>query len=138
MVEYSDKNSRNFASLEKKTSESKLIPRHQIDNKINTDQKEILSETEKYYKKLYSKRESRYPRHNCFDETIPKLNQAEQEKSEGIISEVKCIKAIKDLTNQNSPSSDGITVEFYKLFWNDIKQYYINLINYLFRIRIFN
>ena len=64
MVEHSDKNSRYFANLEKKGSESKLISKLQINNIINTDQKEILSETEKYYNNLYSKRESRNPRHN--------------------------------------------------------------------------
>ena len=30
------------------------------------------------------------------------------------------------------PCSDGITVEFYKIFWNIIKQFYVNSINYLF------
>ena len=40
------------------------------------------------------------------------------------------------MKNQKSPGSgsDGITVEFYKLFWNDIKHYYINSINHSFQI----
>ena len=29
------------------------------------------------------------------------------------------------MKNQKSPGSDGITTEFYKMFWNDIKEYYI-------------
>lgn len=78
MVEYSEKNSKYVASLEKKRSESKLISRLQINNnKINTDQTEILSETEKFYKTLYAKRETRNSRYNFFDESITKLNQAE-------------------------------------------------------------
>ena len=37
------------------------------------------------------------------------------------------------MKNQKSPGSDGITVEFYiKLFWKNIKQYYVNSINYSF------
>ncbi len=36
------------------------------------------------------------------------------------------------MKNMKSPGSDGITAEFYKqkLYWNDIKLYYINSINY--------
>ena len=37
------------------------------------------------------------------------------------------------MKNQKSPGSDGITVEFFKLFWNDLKEFYINSINYSFQ-----
>ena len=50
MVEHGEKNSKYFASLEKKRSETKLISRLKINNKINTNQTEILSETELFYK----------------------------------------------------------------------------------------
>ena len=36
------------------------------------------------------------------------------------------------MKNQKSPGSDGITVEFYKIFWNNIKELYVNSINYSF------
>ena len=32
-----------------------------------------------------------------------------------------------------SPGSDGIATEFYKIFWNDIKEYYIKSINFSFQ-----
>ena len=34
------------------------------------------------------------------------------------------------MKNNKSPGSDGITTEFYKIFWNDIKTYLINSLNY--------
>ena len=34
---------------------------------------------------------------------------------------------------QKSPGSDGITTEFYKKIWNDIKEYYIKSINFSFQ-----
>ena len=37
------------------------------------------------------------------------------------------------MKNQKSPGSDGITTEFYKIFWNDIKEYYIKSINFSFQ-----
>ena len=33
------------------------------------------------------------------------------------------------MENNKSPGSDGITAEFYKIFWHDVKPYHINYIN---------
>ena len=52
MVEHGEKNSKYFASLEKKRSETKLISRIKINNKINTNQTEILLETELFFIKI--------------------------------------------------------------------------------------
>jgi hypothetical protein len=37
------------------------------------------------------------------------------------------------MKNNKRPGSDGFTVEFYKLFWNSIKDYNLALINYSFK-----
>ena len=37
------------------------------------------------------------------------------------------------MKDQKSPGSDGITTEFYKAFWNDLKEYYIKSINFSFQ-----
>ena len=34
------------------------------------------------------------------------------------------------MKNGKSPGSDGLTTEFFKIFWNTIKSFYINSINY--------
>ena len=36
------------------------------------------------------------------------------------------------MKNSKSPGSDGITVEFYKMFWPILKKHYVNSINYSF------
>ena len=36
------------------------------------------------------------------------------------------------MKNCKSPGSDGITTEFYKIFWQDIKTYFVISINYSF------
>ena len=133
MVEHGEKNSKYFASLEKKRSETKLISRLKINNKINTNQTEILSETELFYKNLYNKREVGHSSYNFFDDSIRKLNNLDKNSCEGHITEAECINSLKNMKNQKSPGSDGITVEFYKLFWNDVKEFYINSINYSFQ-----
>lgn len=134
IVEHSEKNTKYFANLEKKRSESKVISRLHINNTTTTDQKQILSETENYYRALYTKRETQNARYDFFDDSIDKLSGVDQEKCDGLITELECAKALKEMKNQKSPGSDGITVEFYKLFWNKIKSFYLNSINYSFEI----
>ncbi len=34
------------------------------------------------------------------------------------------------MKNGKSPGSDGITTEFYKIFWKDISKYFLNSLNY--------
>ena len=72
IVENSEKNSKYFASLEKKRSESKTISRLLFNDNNNTDQKKILQEAESY-KKLYDKKETLNLRINFFDDSIKNL-----------------------------------------------------------------
>ena len=95
MVEHGEKNSKYFASLEKKRSETKLILRLKINNKINTNQTKILSETELFYKNLYNKREVGHSSYIFFDDSIRKLNNLDKNSCEGHITEVECINALK-------------------------------------------
>ena len=48
------------------------------------------------------------------------------------LTEYECANALKQMQNSKSPGSDGLSVEFYKIFWRDIKKYYVNSINYSF------
>ena len=55
-----------------------------------------------------------------------KLSNEDRDKCEGKITELECIQAIKDMKNNKSPGSDGIPVEFYKIFWKIIGKYLID------------
>ena len=39
------------------------------------------------------------------------------------------------MKNKKKPGSDGIAVEFYKILWNNIKEFYVNSIHYIFQTR---
>ena len=97
-VEHGEKNSKYFASLEKKRSEAKNISKLNIDNTTNTNQKEILSEIERFYKNLYNKREVGHSAHNFFDDSISKLSNLDKNNCEGLITEVECISTLKTRT----------------------------------------
>jgi hypothetical protein len=49
---------------------------------------------------------------------------------EGMISEEECAKAIKSMQNGKSPGTDGLPVEFYKIFWKNIKKLVMNSFSY--------
>ena len=68
-----------------------------------------------------------------FDNFLPKLNEDERNSCDGCITEQKCEKALKEIKNQKNPGSDGITTEFYKLFWKEMKEYYLKSINFPFQ-----
>ena len=100
-----------------------LISRLCVNNVISTNQKEILTEIQTFYKNLYNKREMSNSKYNFFDQSINKLSNIDQIKCEGEITESECINALKSMKNQKSPGTYGITVEFYKLFWNNVKEF---------------
>ena len=91
-------------------------------------------EQETFYKKLYSEPVSDNddcvnPVFNDFISNLPQLSVEEQQICEGLITEGECIKALKEMSNGKSPGSDGFTVEFYKVFWRNIKNLMIESIN---------
>ena len=56
----------------------------------------------------------------------------EKNDIEGHLTEYECACALRNMNNNKSLGSDGITTEFYKIFWNDIKSFYIKSLNYSF------
>ena len=94
-----------------------------IDDKIETDPIRIMQGEKDFYEKLYSDG-------NCSNDGIeqylqnvdgPKLSEQSKELCENQISEEEIKKAVSDMQNNKSPGPDGIPIEFYKIFWNDIK-----------------
>jgi hypothetical protein len=75
----------------------------------------------------------------CF-QIILKLYENEKESCEGMISEEECAKAIKSMQNGKSLGTDGLPVEFYKIFWKNIKkfvsQYILSLSCSLYWVKI--
>ena len=47
-----------------------------------------------------------------------------------MISEEECVKAIKSMQNGKSPGTDGLPVEFYKIFWKNINKLVMDSFSY--------
>ena len=52
-----------------------------------------------------------------------------------VLSEKECQLALKDMENGKSPGSDGLSSEFYQVFWDDINLDVVASINYSFEKR---
>ena len=92
------KPSKYFASLEKKRSETKLISRLCVNNAIITNQKEILTVIQTFYKN--QKKTMDNSKYKFFDQSINKLSNMDQIKCEEEITESECINAIKSMKNK--------------------------------------
>ena len=123
---------RNF--LRKKISKLKLSSGEETD-----DAKTIFEEEKTFYKSLYSTRNVN-PNNSKFDaffnnNLLTPLNEEQSKKCEGVLTEQECYQALKHMDNGKSPGSDGFTCEFYKFFWDYLKQNVTESINYDFAKR---
>ena len=66
--------------------------------------------------------------YNLCNVSIRNLSNLDKNSCERLITDVKCICALKNMNNKESPDSNGITVDFYNLIWNDVEEFYINSI----------
>ena len=135
-AEAGENNSKYFLNLEKRNAINKTIVRLQNkENKIIVNPKEILDETKLFYKTLYTEVESQSEKEivtDFFPKEHPALNPEEKQKCEGLLTPEECASAIKNMKNGKSPGTDGFTVEFYKFFWNKIKNNVVDSLNYAF------
>ena len=86
----------------------------------------------KFYQSIYQKQYDKTSNIDFFDTPINRLSENNKNMCEGILTEEECYNALKEMKNDKSPGSDGLTVEFYKTFWDDIKKTFIESINYSF------
>ena len=135
-IEGAEKNTKYFASLEKKRAEQKIIKQLKINNNIETNGSILLGHIKEYYQHLYSKQ-------NDFEDDTgsdffinnnnPHLVDEDRAKYGDILIEHECANALKEMNNNKSPGSDGITTEFYKIFWPNIKTYLVESLNYSYQ-----
>ena len=128
-IEGMERNTKYFSSLEKKKFDQKTISKLKFDNEIIKDSKKILQKTKLFYENIYKNNVTITDFNNFFDFDSKKCTPVQKQSCEGELTETECANALLKMNNNKSPGSDGLTVEFYKIFWNDIKQYLTNSIN---------
>ena len=129
-IEFGEKNSRYFLGSEKWHNGKKFIKslKNTQENLMN-DQKLILEELVNFYEKLYFETKT----NNCELANhlfVPKINEKENMECEKPITESECFKVLSELSNKKSPGQDGFSIEFYKMFWQDLKEIFLKCLNY--------
>lgn len=136
-IEHGEKPTKYFLSLEKRNYVNKTVNKLvQSNGDTITDQSDILSEIENFYKNLYSSCDNKL--HDVDISTIvdkTKVNLLDNDMScklEGIITREEALAALKGMKNDKSPGTDGFSAEFFKFFWKDIGHFLIRSLNFGF------
>ena len=124
-----DRPTKYFIALEKRNYRKKTMYRLQKDNgKIITDPKAILREQLDFYQKLYTTR-GKVNLSYLKDLEVPKISKKLQDKLDAPITEAELAQAVLKLPNNKCPSTDGLPIDWYKIFWKKISPLMINLYN---------
>ena len=128
-----EKSTKYFLNLEKRNYNNKTLDRLMTENGTIVDNPHaILKEQKSFYQTLYTTRileddsEPTIPIFLSNIQDFPKLTDEMKDTWEQDITEQEILCAIKTTPNGKSPGLDGLPIEFYKIFWNDIKKYLID------------
>ena len=88
---------------------------------ILIDQNDIVKEAEIFYKKIYSNKDDPLSEINLKEylknTNLPKLTDNDSKWLEGDITMSELTKALKNMKNNKNPGTDGLSSEYFKVFW---------------------
>ena len=125
--EHGEKSSKYFFALEKAKYNAKTCYRI-IDDEgnITENQKEIIEQQRQFYEELYSRDEN--VEFNLTNETNIRVPEKIRKEQQIQLTMTDLQNAAKSLKNNKTPGEDGIPVDFYKVFWNRIKEPFFQMV----------
>ena len=127
-VELGEKNNSYFLGLEKVRGKAKIMEQVKDENgQILTDQRDIQNRQRHYFENLYKRKidevgmETKINTFMQDCDNVPCLTADEKDGLEAPLTEQELLRGLKELNNGSAPGSDGLTVEFFKMFWTRIK-----------------
>lgn len=124
-IEQGEKNSSDFFSLEKRRQERNKIDVLVTDDIECSDNVRITDEIYTFYVKLYSSSFSDEASSSFLEsikEHIPQINLAFKDLCDSDLTMKELDLAIKQMAINKAPGQDGLTSNFYKFFWEDVKE----------------
>lgn len=127
-----------FMNLQKIRSKTKNITELIDDSgRSTTDPKGILDMEKRFFEKLYLQKTSE----NLIDlaqlglhqEGIPQITDLDKQRLERPLSSEELKSALNQLNRNKCPGTDGITVEVYHMFWEDIQDLFCACIHQCIR-----
>ena len=127
-AELGEKPTKYFLKLEKVNAQKKAVCRLRDNNGLMIyEQTKILEEMRKYYEKLYTTK-GYVMQGYAQNLNLPKISHDSYMMLEQQIDIEEIKTAIKEMKNNKCPGTDGLPIEFYKIFWEDISDIYYELI----------
>ena len=127
-IEEGEKNSKYFLNMEKRNYNNKHMKSIiNSDGSIINNPKKILEEQANFFQKLYTRvirpddEIKHLHREFLENNQIPKFIPEEKAELSQPITIKEISKALKEMANDKTPGLDGLTTNFYKFFWPDIK-----------------
>ena len=101
---------------------------------VITDPQKVRQEFERFYSNL-CKSDTLSPPKDMLtsflkNPDIPKLSQLDAQVCEGKLTISECFKSLQLFQNNKSPGNDGLTMEFYKAFWQVVGKIMVDSLNY--------
>ena len=127
--EEGERSSNFFLNLEKSRQNKKVMRQILTDDGIViSEQQSIIHEQVRFYSDLYSSEQClRTERNQLLDSLTKTLSEPDSQSCEGDISAKELHKALFDMESNKSPGLDGLTVEFYKEFWDVLYDIFLRL-----------
>ena len=119
-----------FCNMENRHFLSKQMLKLETDQGVTlTTTEDMLEATKLFYEKLYCEQDIKGIDPRLYAKDLPKLDDNERNRLEGKITKEEATDALRAMQNDKSPGTDGMTVNFFKFFWNDIGDFVIRSIN---------
>ena len=122
--EENEKSSKYFLNLEKMRGANNTVKVLSKNNSDITDQNDILKELHVFYSTLF-KRKIDKSKAECLtflnSLQIPRISDQHKVDCEQELTVGDLENSLFSMSGGKSPGNDGLTVEFYKFFWSDIK-----------------
>ena len=125
-----EKNTKYFFALEKMRYNSKTCYKI-IDQDVELeDPEQIIQVQKRFYDELYREdKEVNFDLVNTTEINVPEQIREDQDMQ---ITMTDCEDAIKKMKNNKTPGQDGIPVDFYKVFWNQLKDPFYAMVQEVF------
>lgn len=123
-IEEGEKSTSYFCRLEKRRQQNNSILSLLINGTECSDPTIIRENVFKFYSDLYSSNLSHSDLNEFFDKILPNIPRINNEWREGCEADLQIEEldsAVQKLKLNKSPGPDGLTANFYKFFWNDIR-----------------
>ena len=137
MLENNEKPSKFFLNLEKAKNNIRSIKSLKINNKLIFSQTEILEHQKNFYSSLYSNSGNGINNEDLsayLDKiSIPQISNSTKIICDDELTLEEIHKAVKSLALNKTPGIDGLPVEFYRVFWEDIKDILLSTYKNSFR-----